>query len=505
MMKTSMSKRVLVDFGIALVLLIGVGFLSNYHIKKLAQDTQWVDHTYNVLLQLKDLFADVKTGARTFMITGDERDLEPYRLAMVDIPHPMGQVRQLTKDNPIQQKRLDILEPLMAEKFSITNQLITLKRKGAPDDLHLIDRSRDIMDKIRALEHDLEDEEYQLLKRRYIKEKETNKTTVLVINIGTALAFVIILMAIIFIFRDNEARLIAEESVKKSEDRLKIAIKGSKIGVWDWDIVNNILVWDDRMYSLYGIKKEDFAGAYEAWQAGLHPDDRARSHEEIQKALHDEKEFDTEFRVVWSDKSIHYIKASGLINRDPDGKPIRMIGMNWDITEPNMLKEELFKLSTFDELTGLYNRRGFKFLVEQRMKEAARSKQSIVLFLIDLDQMKKINDQFGHNVGDVAIKDTAKLLKRSFRETDIISRWGGDEFVVLGVDTSEKDVPAIKQRLEADIKEYNSTTSKSFKLSMSVGEFIINHDTQNSLDEIILEADKRMYQQKKASRGHLQP
>ena len=171
--------------------------------------------------------------------------------------------------------------------------------------------------------------------------------------------------------------------------------------------------------------------------------------------------------------------------------------MNWDITERNKLKEELQRFSTYDELTGLYNRRGFKFLVEQQLKEARRSKKAILLFLIDLNKMKNINDQFGHHAGDLALIDTAKLLKQSFRETDIIARWGGDEFVALGVGATGKDTPIIKKRLEANLHEYNLNSQRDFKLSMSIGEFVAEYDSKNSLEELIIEADKKMYQEKK--------
>jgi len=358
---------------IALVLFIGVGILSNYHEKQLTEDTLWVDHTYNVLLQLKDLFADVKTGARSFILTGDERDLEPYKLAVTHIIYPMNEVRHLTVDNPIQQKRLNLVEPLIKEKFAITNKLIALKRSGAPTDFLLLARGSDILVQLRTFEYDLENEEYRLLNFRALRAEATNKIAGISMNIGSMLAFLIIFIAFITMFRDNRARHLAEEEVKK--------------------------------------------------------------------------------------------------------------------------------LSTTDDLTGLYNRRGFKFLVDQKMKEARRSKQANVLFLIDLDQMKKINDQFGHNAGDLALIDTAKLLNKSFREADIISRWGGDEFVILAVDTSDKDIPAIKQRLEANINEYNLNSNNGFKLSMSAGEFMVNHDVQSSLEALIVEADKKMYQQKKTSRS----
>ena len=96
----------------------------------------------------------------------------------------------------------------------------------------------------------------------------------------------------------------AQEQLRNLSDRLKLAIQSGAIGIWEWDVVNNVLTWDDRMYELYGISRSTFSGAYEAWTNGLHPDDRAAGETAIQAALRGEKEFDTEFRVIWADQSI---------------------------------------------------------------------------------------------------------------------------------------------------------------------------------------------------------
>jgi PAS domain S-box-containing protein len=124
-----------------------------------------------------------------------------------------------------------------------------------------------------------------------------------------------------------------EDELKLASSRLFLATRAGGIGTWDYDINNNILAWDDRMYDLYGIEKKDFAGLYDSWKTRIHPDDLQRSNDEYNKALRGEKEYDTEFRVVWPDSSIHYIRALAVVQRDDSGKALRMIGTNWDISE----------------------------------------------------------------------------------------------------------------------------------------------------------------------------
>ncbi len=143
---------------------------------------------------------------------------------------------------------------------------------------------------------------------------------------------------------DITERKKAEMEIQSISKRLQLATSAANIGIWEFDVINNSLIWDDAMYSLYGILPETFSGAYEAWEAGLHPDDLARGREEIQMALRGEKEFDTEFRVIWPDKTVHHIKATGFVIRDNSGKALRMYGTNVDITK-NKITEKLLKES----------------------------------------------------------------------------------------------------------------------------------------------------------------
>jgi PAS domain S-box-containing protein len=132
-----------------------------------------------------------------------------------------------------------------------------------------------------------------------------------------------------------------EEQLRLVSERLSLATSAAKIGIWDWDLVSNRLVWNDQMYQLYGITEDAFSGAYEAWEAGLHPDDLISARELGQKAARGEVGYNTVFRVVWPDGSVHHIQAIGQLKRDEEGHPVRMTGTNWDITERKNLEDNL--------------------------------------------------------------------------------------------------------------------------------------------------------------------
>ena len=130
---------------------------------------------------------------------------------------------------------------------------------------------------------------------------------------------------------------------KKSEglaSRLSIATKSAQIGVWEWDVVKDVIIWDNQMYKLYGLKKGDFGGAYSAWRQGLHPDDMKAGDDAIQAALKGSKDFISVFRVVWPSGEIRYLKAYAITERDAAGKPLRMIGVNFDITKESLIDRE---------------------------------------------------------------------------------------------------------------------------------------------------------------------
>lgn len=136
-----------------------------------------------------------------------------------------------------------------------------------------------------------------------------------------------------------------EEALRISSERLQLATRAAHIGIWDWDVVNNELLWEASMYQLYGIQEADFGGAYDAWIHTVHPEDKVRTDEAIQAALRGEREYSAEFRIVRPDGSTRHIKAESKTILDQDGKPLRMIGTNIDITEIKQAEMRILSLN----------------------------------------------------------------------------------------------------------------------------------------------------------------
>ncbi|MBN1855435.1 MAG: GGDEF domain-containing protein [Dehalococcoidia bacterium] len=163
-------------------------------------------------------------------------------------------------------------------------------------------------------------------------------------------------------------------------------------------------------------------------------------------------------------------------------------------------EEHTRAMSYRDELTGLYNRRGFFSMAEQQVKLSKRTNHNMLLFYCDLDAMKTINDTLGHHEGDMALVDVANILRQTFRESDIIARIGGDEFVVLAIETSDTSVGTLRMRLEQNLIAFEERVGRPYSISLSSGVATYDPNLSESLEQVLSRADDLMYQQKQAHR-----
>jgi len=175
-----------------------------------------------------------------------------------------------------------------------------------------------------------------------------------------------------------------------------------------------------------------------------------------------------------------------------------------DITDRKAMEEEIEALSLRDELTTLYNRRGFLTLAEQQLKTANRLKKKVALLYLDMDNLKRINDSGGHKMGDRALAEIAFILKKSFREADIVGRLGGDEFSVLAMETNRPlDPGTLVNRLREKLEHFNARSSAEagFTLSISLGVFTREPDDTATVEEMLSRADVLMYDEKRAKKS----
>ncbi len=162
----------------------------------------------------------------------------------------------------------------------------------------------------------------------------------------------------------------------------------------------------------------------------------------------------------------------------------------------NHMEVEIHDLSLRDALTDLYNIRGFELLAEQSLRMARRAHLPFSVLYIDLDDLKRVNDTYGHQAGSALLVETGKILKASFRETDVVGRIGGDEFVVAG-QFSESGVSLATQRIDECAARHNAETSLPYRLSLSIGSVTSESSAQQNLERLMAVADQAMYEEKR--------
>lgn len=321
--------------------------------------------------------------------------------------------------------------------------------------------------------------------------------------------------------RDVTERKLEQEALRLLLERFDLAARAARLGVWDWEIREDRLTCDDLLFELYGRKREEMAfTSYHDWLSVIYPDDIPTTASAMREALYGRKNLDIEFRVVLPGGAIRHLAAYAHVVHDAQGQPLRMTGINYDVTERKRQEEELLAsrlelekvnhrlteanamlehLASTDALTDAWNRRHFEQSVKVEMGRAQRYNHPLSLLMFDIDHFKQVNDVYGHQSGDQILRVIANLVRANIRESDSLTRWGGEEFIVLTPELAIDDAARLGEKLRMLVAEYNFPEAGVVTVSFGVAEF---HAGEN-LDTWIKHADDALYAAKLAGRNTL--
>jgi len=308
------------------------------------------------------------------------------------------------------------------------------------------------------------------------------------------------IIGILGVIQDITSRKRAEKALLQEKRRFSVLTESAPFGMVLIDKEGRFLYINPRFKELFGYDIEDIPDG-NTWFKKAYPDPEYRK-TVISTWLEDFKQTKSGQKKA---------RIFTLTCKDGEEKIVRFIPVQLetgehvvscdDITEQKRLEQKLYNMSLTDEITGLYNRRGFITLSEKQMKIAERTKKDMLLFFVDLDKMKQINDTLGHQEGDKALIDIASVLKEVFRESDIIGRIGGDEFAILAIDTTEDTKEVLMMRLHNTLEGFNTAEDRVYKLSLSIGVAHYNAEAPLTLDQLMAKADMLMYDEKRGKNG----
>lgn len=297
------------------------------------------------------------------------------------------------------------------------------------------------------------------------------------------------------IIRDISERKIAQQLLEESESNLRALLNAGTESFFLMNKDGIILAANETVAQRFDLTPENFIGRriYDLMMPEIAKQRKTQADNVIRTGK------PVRFEDVRFSRNIDQVLYPVFDNK---GQVVRIAVFGADITERRKMEQKLQAIALTDELTGLYNRRGFLDLAERQLKLSRRTKDKLLLFFVDIDGMKLINDNLGHEKGDRALISAARVLVQTFRESDIISRIGGDEFAILAVSADTALLDIVLSRFHKFMDHINSRSSQKYKLSMSIGSALFDPAHPCSLDELMAKADIAMYEDKRNKKSY---
>lgn len=293
-------------------------------------------------------------------------------------------------------------------------------------------------------------------------------------------------------FERERLRGLAEDALRRSEAELNVAQSIAQVGSWSYDVASGRIDASPECCRMFDIAPRDLT--IEAAVATIHPDD----HDGTVRQVLEGTSFEREFRIV-VDEQVRWISARVKAENDADGRLVSVLGTTQDVTTHKAFEDRIYYLAHFDTLTGLPNRSQLEKLLDGVLSVAS-SGERVALMYIDLDRFKDVNDTLGHSAGDALLVQLADRLRAALRDEDVLSRLGGDEFIVMVPRTDPQRAAVVAQKLLDVIAEPSVVDGYHLSLSASIG-IALYPDDGTVLESLSKSADVAMYRAKQDGRS----
>jgi diguanylate cyclase (GGDEF)-like protein len=302
----------------------------------------------------------------------------------------------------------------------------------------------------------------------------------------------------------------------ESERRLSDAQRLAHVGNWQWLVERDQMLWSDETFTILGHNRGGTPPSWAALIDTIHPEERASVEKMLRASVRAQRGWDIEHRVRGSRGETRFVHHQGHVDIDPLSGERRVLGTLQDMTDRRTNEERIRRLAFFDSLTGLPNRRLLRQRLARMLRFARAHDRKVAVLFVDLDRFKWVNDSLGHAAGDHLLAEASARLVDSLRTTDgvyrggrgdsnhVLSRVGGDEFVVTLLIHDEPDLAAkVARRILSALARPCSLEGKEISITASVGIALFPDDADNA-DELMRYADVAMYHAKSGGRSRYQ-
>lgn len=509
-LKLAIRAKIFVGFAVALVALVGTGVISYSNALASFDGNQWVENTHSVIEELDATLLAIQTAessVRGYVITGNESSLQIYHDSLDQLHTSLDRVQQLALDDTDRQRSIADLREKIDAKVQTLDTAIALRRSQgfeAAQRLSSTGKGSAQMQSIRDIVRGMESEEHTLLQQRTARLSSSVTGAIITFSILTAFAFIFFALLYHALTRDLAARKRAEIALRESEERSRTLLSSLPQRVFFKDRNLRFVSVNEAFARDHDCLPQDLVGKSDY---DLHPREMADKYSEDDLRILSTRKPETIEELNMAGGEQRHVEVIKTPVIDDAGEVFGIFGMFTDITERKRAEVILQELATHDGLTGLRNRREMQRILSEEVSRFRRYGKPASLVLLDIDHFKRINDIYGHQMGDEVLRWLGHVLIRHVRGVDVAVRYGGEEFGIILPETTEDEACEVAERVREAVRNLTflsahrpGAKSLELKVTISAGVTAVT-ESDNTEEDLVSRADQALYTAKRLGRN----